>query len=425
MGIQSPAGGARGRLATKIILAIAGLLLAIAVGVSALTFLQARGAAYADLERRGQAIADTLNYTFEVLLGQEALTNLQRLTEDSATIQGVRRVQIAARNRNVLASSDKGEINLPSTSPQMIGYLDAQDWQTKTYLTDAAELIIIKPLRGPQFAGGMNSANIIGAVQVTLDRGGAEQEARGAALRLLAISLGGYAVLFGVLWAILRALVVGPVRRLAGSAQRFRAGERSVRADVKTNDEIGVLSGTFNDMAQEVEGLLAGLEGQVAARTGDLERERARLAAALADLQASSAERRQLAATVQHLSAPVINVYRQIVLLPLIGSIDAARADQIQATLLQGIAQHGARLVILDLTGVPVVDGPVAMALARMPRAAQLLGTEVIIVGVTPEVAQSIVSLGVDLSAVRSFADLQSGVQYALRRLGLMIAARR
>jgi anti-anti-sigma factor len=132
-----------------------------------------------------------------------------------------------------------------------------------------------------------------------------------------------------------------------------------------------------------------------------------------------------LAETLRELSTPVIKLYHQIILLPLIGTIDAARAEQIQRALLAGIASHNARKVILDLTGVPVIDEEVAQALTRLPRAAQLLGTQVIIVGISPEVAQSIVHQGIDMGLITTFADLQSGVQYALSSLGLIIASSR
>ena len=353
----------RWRLASKIILSVAGLLIAVAIAVSALTFIQVRQSAFSELESKGLAIAQTLNYTFEVLLGQDALTNLQRLTEDSATLPSVEKIQVVARDQSILASSDPAEANQSVSSPQLREFLEQADWQTKTYLTENGELIIIQPLRGKTFLGGMNNnTNLIGAVQVNLTRRNAEAAARNAALRLLAISLTGYLLIFVVLAFVLRTLVVRPVTALAG---------------------------------------------------------------ALSDLRASTSERLMLAETLRELSTPVIKLYHQIILLPLIGTIDAARAQQIQRALLAGIASHNARKVILDLTGVPVIDEQVAQALTRLPRAAQLLGTQVIIVGITPEVAQSIVHQGIDMGLITTFADLQSGVQYALSSLGLLITSSR
>jgi anti-anti-sigma regulatory factor/HAMP domain-containing protein len=414
----------RWRLDYKIIFSIGGLLIAVAIVVSTLTFLQVRSSAFSELEARGLAIASTLNYTFEVLLGQEALTNLQRLTEDSATLPSVEKIQVVARDQSILASSVLTEANQLVESSQMRDFLTQADWQTKTYLTENGELIIIQPLQGKTFLGGMNTnTNIIGAVQVTLNRRNAEADARNAALRLLGISLVGYLLIFVVLAFVLRLLVVRPVRVLADTAQRFRAGERSIRSAVESNDEIGLLSGTFNAMAHEVESLLTGLEDQVATRTSDLEQERTTLASALSDLRASTSERLMLAETLRELATPVIRLHRQVLLLPLIGSIDALRVEQIQRALLDGIVSHAARKVIFDLTGVPVIDEEVAQTLTRLPRAAQLLGTEVSLVGISPEVAQSIVHQGIDMGQVKTFSDLQSGVQYALASLGLTISA--
>ncbi|HYF62227.1 MAG TPA: HAMP domain-containing protein, partial [Herpetosiphonaceae bacterium] len=279
IGYQPPAPALRWRLASKIIFSIAGLLLAVAVAVAALTFLQVRQSAFSELESKGLAIASTLNYTFEVLIGQDALTNLQRLTEDSANLPSVEKIQVVARNQTILASSAPAEANQAVGAPHMREFLAQADWQTKTYLTDNGELVIIQPLRGKSFLGGMNNTtNIIGAVQVNLNRRNAEAEARNAALRLLGITMTGYLLIFMVLALVLRTLVVRPVTTLAANAQRFRAGERSVRSQVQSGDEIGLLSGTFNAMAAEVEGLLSSLEDQVATRTSDLEQERATLA---------------------------------------------------------------------------------------------------------------------------------------------------
>jgi rsbT co-antagonist protein RsbR len=174
-------------------------------------------------------------------------------------------------------------------------------------------------------------------------------------------------------------------------------------------------------MADEVESMLNSLEDQVADRTLDLEQQRAALSHTLDELRASTAERIALIETIRGLSTPVIRVYEHIILVPLIGSIDTARAEQIAAALLAGIEKYQAKKVILDLTGVPIVDTSVAAYLSRWPRMARLLGAQVTMVGITPEVAQSLVHLAADLDDVVTCADLQSGVLDALRSLGLVI----
>jgi rsbT co-antagonist protein RsbR len=102
--------------------------------------------------------------------------------------------------------------------------------------------------------------------------------------------------------------------------------------------------------------------------------------------------------------------------MPLIGSVDSRRAQQVIETLLQGIAASGAQVAILDITGVPVVDTQVADALIRAAQAVKLLGAQVVLTGIRPEVAQTLVGLGTDLRGIVTRSSLQSGIAYATSR---------
>jgi rsbT co-antagonist protein RsbR len=99
--------------------------------------------------------------------------------------------------------------------------------------------------------------------------------------------------------------------------------------------------------------------------------------------------------------------------MPLIGAIDSRRAQQVLETLLEGISSTRAAIAILDITGVPVVDTQVANTLLRAAHTARLLGTQVILTGIRPEVAQTLVGLGADLSSIITYASLQRGIAYA------------
>ncbi|XSG73909.1 PAS domain S-box protein [Herpetosiphon llansteffanensis] len=122
------------------------------------------------------------------------------------------------------------------------------------------------------------------------------------------------------------------------------------------------------------------------------------------------------AAALRELSTPLIPINERTVIMPLIGSIDSARASQIVESLLQGVSQMNAGVVILDLTGVPVVDTQVAGALLQAARAVRLLGAEVVLTGIRPEIAQTLVSLGINLNDVVTLSNLQSGIERALNR---------
>jgi rsbT co-antagonist protein RsbR len=113
---------------------------------------------------------------------------------------------------------------------------------------------------------------------------------------------------------------------------------------------------------------------------------------------------------IEQLSLPVIPISRHILVMPLIGTIDTRRARKIGEVLLSSLAGNQARVAILDITGVPVVDHEVAEGLVNAARAAQLLGAQVVLTGIRPEVAQTLVGIGVDLSGITTHGTLQSGI---------------
>jgi rsbT co-antagonist protein RsbR len=119
-------------------------------------------------------------------------------------------------------------------------------------------------------------------------------------------------------------------------------------------------------------------------------------------------------AALRELSTPLIPVSDRVLVMPLIGAIDSQRAQMVMESLLEGVAEKSASTVILDITGVQVVDTQVASALIRSAQAVKLLGATVIITGIRPEVAQTLVHLGADLSAMVTRGTLQSGIAYAL-----------
>ncbi|HEU4327561.1 MAG TPA: tetratricopeptide repeat protein [Roseiflexaceae bacterium] len=119
---------------------------------------------------------------------------------------------------------------------------------------------------------------------------------------------------------------------------------------------------------------------------------------------------------IQALSTPLIPLNERAVLIPLIGTIDRQRAQRVLTTLLQGINERRAAIAILDITGVPVVDVQVAQVLIESASASQLLGAQVLITGVRPEVAQTLVSLGAGLDRIITRPTLQDGIAYAVRR---------
>lgn len=118
--------------------------------------------------------------------------------------------------------------------------------------------------------------------------------------------------------------------------------------------------------------------------------------------------------TLRELSTPLLPIAEDVVIMPLVGTIDSQRAQMVMETLLDGIARYQTRLVILDITGVQIVDSQVANALIHAAQAARLLGARVMLTGIQPAIAQTLVHLGIDLSDIITQGSLQSGVAYAL-----------
>jgi rsbT co-antagonist protein RsbR len=117
---------------------------------------------------------------------------------------------------------------------------------------------------------------------------------------------------------------------------------------------------------------------------------------------------------LRELSTPIIPVMDRVIVMPLIGSIDTLRARDITHALLAGISEHQARVVILDITGVSVVDSGVANHLNKTIQAARLKGAYTIVTGISDAVAETIVELGIDWSGIETLSDLQTGLRAAL-----------
>ncbi|MGZ4788562.1 MAG: STAS domain-containing protein [Terriglobales bacterium] len=123
------------------------------------------------------------------------------------------------------------------------------------------------------------------------------------------------------------------------------------------------------------------------------------------------------------LSTPVVKLWEGILALPLIGTLDSARTQIVMETLLQKIVETGSSVAIIDITGVPTVDTLVAQHLIKTVTAARLMGADCIISGIRPQIAQTIVHLGVGLGDVTTKASLADAFLIALSRAGLMIQA--
>lgn len=129
-------------------------------------------------------------------------------------------------------------------------------------------------------------------------------------------------------------------------------------------------------------------------------------------------------AAIRELSTPVIRVHDRILLLPLVGTVDSARAHQIMETVLLKVTEEQAKVLILDIAGVPVVDTKVAQHLLQTTAAVKLVGARTILTGISAQVARTIIQLGVEISAMDTQSRLQDGIELALAVVGKAITAK-
>ncbi len=185
---------------------------------------------------------------------------------------------------------------------------------------------------------------------------------------------------------------------------------------------ISLLLWQFSERLQEIVGQLrqsnnalelerAQLERQVVARTADLSTTLHTIQQREADLARTLDQLHANQQTLRAVSAPIIPVLPGVIIAPLIGEIDAERAAVIAEHILQAVQQERARSVILDMTGIPFVDDDIAQAIMRLTGAVQLLGAQVMLVGIRPEVAQTMVSRSIELASTRVYANLRAAVQ--------------
>jgi rsbT co-antagonist protein RsbR len=173
-----------------------------------------------------------------------------------------------------------------------------------------------------------------------------------------------------------------------------------------------VISRYFADV---IDSLVATDQAEMVHQRAEMER------AYMSTVTAQREEQDYLRTTIRELSTPIIPVYEGILVLPLVGTIDSRRASEITERLLEEIAAQQAEIVIIDITGVSLIDTSTANHLLMTTRAASLLGSRVVLVGMGAEIAQTIVQLGVELHGLITLADLQAGIAYALGRIGLAI----
>ena len=215
-------------------------------------------------------------------------------------------------------------------------------------------------------------------------------------------------VVLALLWGV-RSSIVRPIQELTAATTSVAAGNSVAELRSRSTDEIGLLAQSFNHMARTIQH-----------RTQDLETQYAAASAARSIAEAAHAQITEQLATIEsqatalrEMSVPILPISTNAILMPLVGALDRARLALVQDRALEAIQRNNIRWLLLDVTGVPMIDEPVAQGIMQVVRAARLLGSQVVLVGIRPEVAQAMVSLGVDLSQIVTQRSLESATAFA------------
>ncbi len=205
--------------------------------------------------------------------------------------------------------------------------------------------------------------------------------------------------------------VVRPVQALARDARAIADGDLAHQITTTGRDEVGELSRSFAIMLERLREMMNTLEDRIDERTKELRLALDEVEAQARDQALLLAENSLQRETIRQMSIPVLPISDSTLVMPLIGTLDQERLQQVQMHALHSLERTSAHRLVLDITGVPFVDEDVARGLVAVMQAAQLLGTTVIMVGIRPEVAHSLVSTGTDLKGMRTATTLQEGLR--------------
>jgi len=200
--------------------------------------------------------------------------------------------------------------------------------------------------------------------------------------------------------------------------QSATAGDYSARCSVSMKgisggDPLAVIAPSVNMLIAEVEN--RGIELQE--RTLELQRNEEQLLSQREELAAKMRLIERQDAAIQELTNPVLELWDEVLVLPVIGVVDTRRAKSLMSRLLDEVAARQTRFVIIDITGVDVIDTSAADHLIRVVETVGLLGCECLLTGLRPAVAQTLVELSVDLSKITTIGNLKAGLKVCLRKL--------
>ena len=403
---------ARLRLSTQLLLLTVGTAAVAIILLVAMAFYLTSEVVQQEGDQRLTALSEaTGDLMSEPLMAQDT-AGMQRVLAAAVREEGLDRALVLAPDGAIIAmqGSDRADADDLSADDQdfALSALRANQLRTRDDSDNLVDIAV------PIAANGQAVGVLLGQSSTS----GAVDELLGIVLPQMGAAGLGLVLLAALVALAMARYIAAPLRKLAVAATAVGQGTLEALPNLRGSAEVGALASAFGQMVADLRTSQAAvaeqqrtLETRVRERTADLER-------TLAELQESITTREQLSATVRGLSSPIIPVLDGLLVMPLVGVIDSQRAALLMETLLHGVERYRATMVILDVTGVPIIDTQVARTLLDAARAVKLLGTQTMLVGLRPELAQTIVGLGLDLTGLSTQADLQSGVTYAMRQRG-------
>ncbi len=396
------------QLGALIALMVAGLLLGVVIGVDALLTYRStseqRFAAQQQTRIAYQLRGDVLAYTGSLL--DMVWTHVNLTDELDARQRAFERNLAAARtNSGASAAPLLDELKTQFDAYQQVGARMAE-----LSLTGRDTEVVILWIRGKNQAERAYGVADQYFASQELRATQAEQAALAQGRITLFTLLGTLAAIFVIGTSVVVLLsrgILTQLRLMTTAAQQVTSAQ-PMQLPVTSEDERGMLQRTFNQMVAE----LIVQRQAAAAGSADLER---KVADRTAALQVALAEQQTLSRTVRELTTPVIPVLEGMLVLPLVGALDAERMEDVQARALLAIERERAHTLILDVTGLPGLDNDAATALIALVAQAKLLGARCIVVGLRPAVAEALVSLALPLDELETLSSLQTAVAAAIQ----------
>ncbi|HYF62668.1 MAG TPA: STAS domain-containing protein [Herpetosiphonaceae bacterium] len=386
-------------LRTKTTLAIMLLLTAVTMTTIFLFVRNQRELFIGEARNRAAIVLNTVTSAAADKLYFIDHTYLLDLTRNSAQTEGVNNIRMFDPRGMVLADSGDDTLRF-SDMPDPSG-LELLASAEPIYTMEAGQITVGKSIRfGSETFGAIRVSVSTTASQARLSAA----TAQATWLALLLVIGGG-----GLAWLVARS-ITRPFLKLTAATHAMANGDLAGRIEMDRGDEFATFAQSFNRMADT----LQDRDQQTQELNRTLNERASQLEALVSELRETTLARDELTRTVRSLVNPVIPIMPGVLVMPLIGEIDGGRAAELSQALLEAVSQHRARFVILDVTGVQVFDSQFAQVLLHSAQAVGLIGATTLMSGIRPEVAQTIIQLGLDFSAIATFADLQQAFRFTL-----------